>query len=69
MKKQEQEKQTLFSVIRSVLAALFGVQSDKNRYHDFKQPTAWPFIITGIVMIVIMVGAIIAVAQWATASQ
>ncbi|WP_305813255.1 DUF2970 domain-containing protein [Photobacterium leiognathi] len=66
MKKQEQEKQTLFSVIRSVLAALFGVQSDKNRYQDFKQPTAWPFIITGIVMIV---GAIIAVAQWATASQ
>ncbi|WP_419237079.1 DUF2970 domain-containing protein [Photobacterium leiognathi subsp. mandapamensis] len=66
MKKPEQEKQTLFSVIRSVLAALFGVQSDKNRYQDFKQPTAWPFIITGIVM---MVGAIIAVAQWATASQ
>ncbi|WP_318469553.1 DUF2970 domain-containing protein [Photobacterium leiognathi] len=69
MKKHEQEKQTLFSVIRSVLAALFGVQSDKNRYQDFKQPTAWPFIIIGIVMIVMMVGAIIAVAQWATASQ
>ncbi|PSV19941.1 ribulose phosphate epimerase [Photobacterium leiognathi subsp. mandapamensis] len=68
MKKQEQEKQTLFSVIYSVLAALFGVQSDKNCYQDFKQPTAWPFIITGIIIIVLMVGAIIAVAQWATAN-
>ncbi len=61
------KKSTPLQVIVSVLAALFGVQSDNNRQHDFKQSSPWPFIVVGIVIIGAMIMAIIAVAQWATA--
>lgn len=61
------KKSTPLQVIASVLAALFGVQSDNNRQHDFKQSSPWPFIVVGIVVISVMLMTIIAVALWATA--
>ncbi len=48
------------SVLKSVLGALFGVQSDKQRQHDFRQGKAWKFILVGIIMVTLFVLAIAA---------
>lgn len=42
-------------VVKSVLAAMFGVQSPENRERDFKHGKASHFIITGIILTVIFV--------------
>ena len=44
----------LWSVIKSVLAAFFGVQSDKNRSRDFETGKPHHYIIIGVVMTVIL---------------
>ena len=52
------------SVVQSVLAAIFGIQSDKNREKDFNSGDASQYIAVGIVaVIVIMVVMIIIVNQ------
>lgn len=42
-------------VIKSVAASMLGVQSQKNYEEDFSEQSALPFIITGIVLVVIFV--------------
>ena len=42
-------------VVKSVLAAMFGVQSQENRERDFKHGKASHFIIAGIILTVIFV--------------
>lgn len=42
-------------VIGSVLAAFFGVQSNKNRERDFKHGKASHFIIAGLLMTAVFV--------------
>ena len=51
-------------VVQSVFAAIFGIQSDKNREKDFNSGDASQYIAVGIVaVIVIMVVMIIIVNQ------
>ena len=52
-------KPSLWQVIRSVLAAAIGVQSEKNRKEDFHSSSIWPFIAGGIVFTVLFVLALI----------
>ncbi len=42
-------------VVFSVLAAFFGVQSEANRRRDFTDTSPLPYILTGIVAIVLFV--------------
>ena len=46
-------------LLQSTVAAIFGIQSDKNREQDFKQGDASQFIIMGIIaaigLVVIMI--------------
>ncbi|AJD48365.1 hypothetical protein S7S_09765 [Isoalcanivorax pacificus W11-5] len=51
----EPGKPNLFQVIWSVIAALFGVQSGKNRERDFKQGKAGDYILVYVVLVVAMV--------------
>ena len=48
-------------VVKSVLAAMFGVQSPENRERDFKHGKASHFIITGIILTVIFVIVLITI--------
>ncbi len=48
----EDNKVSFLSVIGSVLAAIFGVQSDKNRKRDFQQNNATSYIVVGIIMVI-----------------
>lgn len=52
---------TLLQVVASVLAAFFGVQSYKNRKRDFTSGKPWVFIVVGLVMTLLFIGALFAV--------
>ncbi len=51
--------QSLFQVLKSVLAAFIGVQSDKNRQTDFAQGSMATYIIVGILFTALFVGVVI----------
>lgn len=55
----------MLQVIKSVLAAFLGVQSEKNRIQDFQRSSPWPFIVTGIIMTLVFVFLVAGVARWA----
>ncbi len=59
---------TPFQVIGSVFAAMFGVQSSKNRKRDFEQGRAGVFIAAGIIFAVIFVATIFGIVQMVMSS-
>jgi hypothetical protein len=52
-------KPTITQVIKSVLAAFIGVQSEANRKNDFEQGLLSTYIIAGLIFTVFFVAAII----------
>ena len=56
---QNSEPMTLREVIGSVLAAGFGVQSQRNRERDFARGSAKQFVIVGLIATVLFASAII----------
>lgn len=57
-----QQKPSLLQTIQSILAALFGVQSGKNRERDFTKGDASSFIGVYVVLVLaLIVGMIITV--------
>lgn len=55
MTEQTNEKPGLIAVICSVLAALFGVQTEANRQRDFSQKNPLPYIIVFVILLVLFV--------------
>jgi hypothetical protein len=55
MSKTSHNKPSLISVVKSILAAAIGVQSDKNRTRDFEQGNPLTFIIGGIVFTLLFI--------------
>ena len=49
MTKETKKKQKIGSLIKSILAAGIGVQSDKNRQEDFAGGNPLAFIIVGFI--------------------
>ncbi len=45
----------MWSVVKSVLAAFFGVQKEARRREDFEQGKAGAFIAVGILMALVLV--------------
>jgi hypothetical protein len=54
---------TLWQVVLSVLAAFFGVQSEKNRQRDFTRGKPSQFIIIGLIATAVFVVVMIAIVQ------
>ncbi len=54
-------KPGLLHVVKSVLAALIGVQSDKNREIDFKQGSFPVYIVVGLVATLLFILALLAI--------
>jgi len=52
---------SLKDTFKSVAAAFFGVQSNKNREKDFSQGKISHFIIVGIISVIIFIAGLIAV--------
>ncbi|WP_462150606.1 DUF2970 domain-containing protein [Pseudoalteromonas xiamenensis] len=57
-----------FSVLQSVLAAMFGVQSETKRQSDFHQPKPLPYIIIGVIFVVLFILALLALVNVITSS-
>ena len=57
----------MLKIIKSVLAAFFGVQSEANRQQDFQSVSPWKFILVGILMALILVILVASVA-WLAAN-
>lgn len=52
----ESEKETnLFRVVLSVIAAMFGVQSNKNRERDFTKGRPAVYIVVGLIMTLVFI--------------
>ncbi len=56
----------LLHVIKSVLAAAIGVQSDKNREIDFKHGSLRAYIIVGLIATVLFIFAIVSIVSLVT---
>jgi len=52
-------KPTITQVIRSVLAAVIGIQSDANRQRDLKEGYLSVYLIGGVIFTVLLVIALI----------
>jgi len=52
---EPKQQVSLFRVVMSVIAAMFGVQSEKNRHRDFSQGRPAAYIIVGILMTIIFI--------------
>lgn len=55
----------MWSVIKSVLAAFFGVQRDQQRRKDFENGKPVSFIIVGIAMAMLLVALVALIATLA----
>jgi len=59
----ERDSRTLWQVIMSMAAALFGVQSERNRQLDFTHGNPMHYIIIGVVMTALLVLLIYVIVQ------
>lgn len=57
-------KPGLLQVLWGVLAALFGVQSEKNQQRDFSTTNPWVYILVGLVATMVFVAGLVAVVFW-----
>ncbi len=55
----EPKRPGIFSVLQSVLAAMFGVQSESKRKEDFEKGHPAEYIFVGIVMVIIFILTIV----------
>ncbi|MDY6942690.1 MAG: DUF2970 domain-containing protein [Pseudomonadota bacterium] len=52
---EEKRAMRWWHVVASVLAAMFGVQSEQNRQRDFSEGNPWIFIVTGAMMTLLLI--------------
>ncbi|CUA85510.1 DUF2970 domain-containing protein [Pseudidiomarina woesei] len=64
MPEQQPQKPRFWDIVVSVLAALFGVQSDKNRQRDFNHGNPAVYVAIGAVFVVLFVLTLILVVNW-----
>jgi len=63
---QTSEKPGLGSVVKSILAAAIGVQTDKNREKDFTQGSPIAFIIGGFIFTALFIFTIAMIVGFVT---
>lgn len=50
-----QQKPSIWQVIQSVIAAMFGVQSAKARERDFQHGKPWVYVLIGLIGVTLFV--------------
>ncbi len=64
MSDQDKKKSPgIFSILQSVLAAMFGVQSEEKREKDFEGGSFASYIFVGIIMTIVFVLSIVWIAN------
>lgn len=64
-KRLSQNSPSLWKMFLSVLAAIFGVQSEQNHQRDFNKGSAWKFAFLGLVALIVFIVAVILLTRWA----
>ncbi|WP_417664595.1 DUF2970 domain-containing protein [Pseudidiomarina donghaiensis] len=64
MPEQQPQKPRFWDIVVSVLAALFGVQSDKNRQRDFNHGNPAVYVAIGAVFVILFVLTLVLVVNW-----
>ena len=68
-KPNNSKKPSLLSVVKSILAAGIGVQSEKNRQRDFEKGNPLVFIIGGIIFTLLFIIAVASVVGFVLSNQ
>lgn len=61
------QRLTLWHTLTSTLAALFGVQSQRNHQRDFANGSPLAFILMGVLLIALMIGSLWLLVSWVLA--
>ena len=61
-------KPTVWEVVISILAAFFGVQSEKARERDFTTGSPTAFIVIGIMLTILFILILVFIVQWVLAN-
>ena len=56
---------SFWQMVVSVMAAMFGVQSEQNRSRDFNSGAAWTYMLLGLAASVAFVLFVILLVRWA----
>lgn len=59
-----EKKPSLWQVIKSVLGALIGIQSDEVRKRDFTKGNPWAYVIVGLIAVTFFVLILVGIVQW-----
>jgi len=51
-------------VLRAVLGAIVGVQSEQQRQQDFQTTTIWPYLVAGILAVVAFIVLLLLLVSW-----
>lgn len=51
-------------VLKAVLGAIVGVQSEQQRQQDFQTTTIWPYLVAGILAVVAFIVLLLLVVSW-----
>jgi len=58
------KKPGLKAIIKSTMAAAFGVQSSKNREQDFQHGNIWVYILSGVIFTAFFIFAVLLVVRF-----
>ena len=61
------QKPTLLQVVKAVLGAMVGVQSERQRQQDFTASSPLPYIVVGIIFTLLFVVILLLVVSWVLA--
>lgn len=51
-------------VLKAVLGAIVGVQSEQQRQQDFQTTTIWPYLVAGILAVIAFIVLLLLVVNW-----
>lgn len=61
---EKPQKSSLLDIVKSVAASAFGVQSGKNRERDFQQQSIMPYIVVGVIFVLLFIVGLIALVSY-----
>lgn len=53
-----------FQVLKAVVGAFVGVQSEQQRQQDFQSTQIWPYLVAGIAAVLVFVGGLLMLVSW-----
>lgn len=55
-------------VLKAVFGAIVGVQSEQQRQQDFQATIIWPYLVAGILAVMVFIGLLLLLVSWVVPS-